>query len=124
MGPLHPQAVTGLQLLAAGDYFGAHEALESAWKEEANPIRGLYQGVLQVAVGYYHLSRGNYPGALKMFARSSSWLAPFPEVCQGIAVGQLRRDVQTLVAELNRLGPTRLSLLDSRLLKPATWNKV
>jgi predicted metal-dependent hydrolase len=120
-GPLHPQAAEGLRLFNAGQYFEAHEALETAWKDEAGPIRELYRGVLQVAVGYLHITRGNYTGALKMFRRCRPWLEPFPEWCRGIAVGQLKRDYQAVESELRRLGPEGLQRLNPSLLKPVIW---
>jgi uncharacterized protein len=48
-------------------YFEAHEALETAWRKEPGPIRELYQGILQLGVGYFHIRRGNIPGAIKSF---------------------------------------------------------
>ena len=122
-GSLHPQAVAGLHLFNAGEYFEAHEALETAWREEAGPARELYRGVLQVAVAYYHLTRGNYIGTLKMFARARYWLALFPERCRGIEVGRLMADAQAVEAEVRRLGPNRLDLLDRAALKPVVWEK-
>ena len=47
-GPLHPQAVYGMELFNQGRYFEAHEALEAAWRDESGPVRDLYRGILQV----------------------------------------------------------------------------
>jgi hypothetical protein len=119
--PLHPMAEEGLRLMNAGKYFAAHEALEAAWNDDQGQGRELYRGILQVAVAYYHLTRGNTIGAMKMLKRCWAWLAPFPEHCHGIDVGQLKRDAQALEIELNRLGPDRPALLDPRLCKPVLW---
>jgi uncharacterized protein len=48
-------------------YFEAHEALETAWRNEPGRIRELYQGILQLGVAYFHIRRGNIRGALKSF---------------------------------------------------------
>ncbi len=53
-------ALRGLEYFNMGHYFEAHEYLEAAWKAERRKIREVYRAVLQVAVGYYHLTRGNY----------------------------------------------------------------
>jgi len=119
--PLHPQAVEGLELIARGRYFEAHEALEAAWRQEHGLIRDLYRGVLQAAVVYLHLSRGNLPGAVKVYDRCTRWLAPWPDTCRGIAVERLRRDLETAVAEARRLGPERLAAFDRSLLKPVEY---
>ena len=71
---------------------------------EPGPVRQLYQGVLQVGIAYYQITRGNGRGALKMLLRSIQWLAPLPDVCQGINVAQLRADAAAVRAELERVG--------------------
>ena len=88
--PLHPQAVEGFLLFNAGKYFEAHEALENVWKAEKGRIRDLYQGILQIAVVYLHITRGNYNGAVKVHERSRKWLEGLPAVCKGFRTGASR----------------------------------
>ena len=121
--PLHPKAIEGLDLFNRRSFFEAHESLEAAWREDATPIRELYRGILQAAVVYLHITRGNYPGALKVFQRSQKWLVPWPERCRGIEVGQLRRDLETAILQVQKLGPKRLSAFDPALLKPVLYEK-
>jgi len=120
--PLHPQAAEGLRLFNAGEYFEAHEALEDAWKEEKGPVRELYRGVLQIAVVYLHITRRNYNGAVKVYARSQRWLKDWPEICRGVEVGKLRRDAEAVIAEVRRLGMEKISEFDTLLLKPVQWS--
>ncbi len=98
-----------------GDYFEAHEYLEAAWKDERRAIRDLYRAVLQVAVGYYHLTRGNYTGAQKMFNRSRKFLDTLPDVCQGIHLAQLRRDMDRVEAEMVLLGRDQIASFNRSL---------
>src|SRR5512138_2053770 len=102
--PLHPQAMQGLRLFNAGEYFEAHEALEDAWNAEKGKVRDLYRGILQIAVVYLHITRKNYNGAVKVYERSQKWLKDWPEVCRGIQVGKLRRDAEAAINELKKLG--------------------
>src|SRR5574342_446771 len=102
--PLHPQAPEGLRLFNAGEYFEAHEALEIAWKEEKGKVRDLYRGILQIAVVYLHITRGNYNGAVKVYGRSQKWMKDWPDMCRGIFVEQLRRDAELVITEVLRLG--------------------
>ena len=52
--------------LNAGDYYRCHETLEALWLAERGPVREAYQGVLQIAVGCYHLTvRANWIGATR-----------------------------------------------------------
>ncbi len=115
---IHPEALRGLELFDARDYFEAHEALETAWREESGPVRDLYRGILQVAVGYYHLLRGNYIGARKMFLRCRPWLAPFQGECLGIDLAQFASDYEAVEQEMIRLGPGHLGKFNRGLLKP------
>ena len=100
--PIHPQAAEGLRLFNAGEYFEAHEALETAWNEERGTVRDLYRGILQIAVTYLHIRRGNYAGAVKVYARSQRWLRNWPEVCRGIRVGELRTNAEVVMNEVQR----------------------
>lgn len=117
-GDLHLKAEEGIALFNARQYWKAHEALEEAWLEETGQVRHLYQGILQVGVAYLHVQRRNFRGALKMYRRSQRWLAPFPNVCRGILVGQLKAELEEVIREVKRLGPDRLDEFDLSLLKP------
>lgn len=120
-GSLHPQAVQGLRLFNAGEYFEAHEALEDAWNAEEGDAKRLYRGILQTAVVYLHITRGNYNGALKVYVRSRKWLDGLPGICRGVRVGQLRADAEKAIEEVQRLGPERIGEFDPAFLKTVKW---
>ena len=121
-GALPPLAVRGLELFNRGEYFEAHEELELAWREERGPVRELYRGILQIAVAYYHILRGNYRGAVKMFLRSRTWLGPFPDRCRGVDLYSFRRDYTRVEEALLRLGPDRINHFDRGLMKPVAYD--
>lgn len=121
-GALPTLALKGLALFNAGEYFEAHEELERAWIEELGPARELYRAILQVAVAYLQITRGNYDGALKMFMRARQWIDPLPDVCRGVQVGKLRQEARRAREELERLGAGRIAEFDQALLKPVVWN--
>jgi predicted metal-dependent hydrolase len=120
---LPADALRGLEYFNTGHYFEAHEYLEAAWKDERRAIRDLYRAVLQVAVGYYHLKRGNYTGAQKMFDRSRKYFDLLPPVCQGIRLEQLRRDMERVEAEMRLLGPERIGSFNRSLLKNVEYQR-
>ncbi len=121
--PLHPQAAEGLRLFNAGKYFEAHEALEEAWNEEKGKVRDLYRGILQIAVVYLHITRGNYNGAVKVYDRSRKWLKDWPALCRGIEVERLRQEAEAVIQEVERLGLERISEFERSLLKPVQWEE-
>ena len=121
--PLHPQAAEGLRLFNAGHYFEAHEALEDAWNAEPGKVRELYRGILQIAVVYLHITRGNYAGAIKVYGRSQRWMKDWPDVCRGIQVDELRRNVENVMTEIQKLGEAHIGEFDISSLKPILWTE-
>lgn len=122
-GPLHSQAREGLRLFNAGEYFEAHEAFEDAWNAEQGDAKNLYRGVLQTAVVYLHIRRGNYNGAVKVYERSKKWLKSLPDICKGIHVGRLRTDAEAVMQEVQRLGPDGIKEFDPAHLHPVKWDE-
>lgn len=116
--PLSAPAREGVALFNRREFFEAHEALEHAWNADPGPARELYRGILQIAVAYLQIERGNYAGALKMFLRSRQWLDPLPEACRGVDVAQFRREAQAARAALEALGPERIAEFDRSLFRP------
>jgi len=115
---LPPRAVEGIHLFNAGKYWLAHEALEAAWREEPGAVRELYRGILQAGVVYLHIERRNLQGALKVYLRCRRWLSRFPDVCRGVDIAVLRRDLDHAVEEAKRLGAQHLDEFDRALFKP------
>ncbi len=122
-GALHHLAIEGMKLFNDGKFFDAHEELEAAWKEETGKIRELYQGILQVSVTYLHITRGNYDGAIKVYGRSMRWLKDWPDICRGINVGQFRKDAETVMQALEKLGAENIGKFNPVLFKPIQWNE-
>lgn len=122
-GSLHPKAIEGMQFFNEGNFFDAHEELEIAWKEESGAVRDLYRGILQIAVTYLHITRGNYDGAVKVYARSLKWMQGWNDVCRGIRVKQFREAADAVMQEVERLGKERIGEFDASLFQPIQWNE-
>jgi CheY-like chemotaxis protein len=116
-----PKAIHGIELFNRGEYFEAHEALEAAWNEDETPGRELYRAILQVAVAYLQIERGNYNGAVKMFLRVRQWIDPLPDECRGVDVARLRSDAKAVHKVLDTLGRSGISDFDRSLLKPVRY---
>ena len=118
LAPLPPAALAGIRLFNAGEYFEAHEELEAAWRAEPGAIRNMYQGILQIAVAYLHISRNNYAGAVKVYGHALKWLDEIPDVCQGVDIAGLKRDAAEVFTEVRRLGSGHLAAFDRSQFKP------
>jgi hypothetical protein len=119
--PLSADAQRGLEEFNRGEYFEAHESLETAWMAESSPGREVYQAVLQVAVAYLQIERGNYNGAAKMFLRLRQWIDPLPDFCRGIDIARLRTEANVVHQALLALGPEHMAEFDRSLLKPVSY---
>ncbi len=110
--PPPPALCRGVEQFNAGEYWECHETLEQLWMAERRPIRDLYQGILQVGVGFHHLQQRNYAGAIKMFRRGLPRLRGLPEVSQGVSVAGLSAAARAVHDAAVTLGPERISQLD------------
>lgn len=119
-GPPAPALVQGIAEFNRGQFFEQHETLEDAWIAETDPVRYLYQGILQVGVGFYHLTRGNAYGAARLWARGVALLETFPPRCCGVDVAALIAATRRCMAELDRLGPDHVAEFDRSLIPTIT----
>ena len=104
-----PQALLrGIEEFNRQEFFEQHETLEAIWIKEPDPVRYLYQGILQVGVGFYHWRRGNWRGAVAKLGHGLAKLQPYRPACMTIDVERLVRETTTLRDELERTGPANL----------------
>jgi len=54
----------GVTHFNAGDYYECHDILEGLWNNAPEPQRSILHGILQCAVGLYHLLNQNHRGAM------------------------------------------------------------
>ena len=107
-----PRLLEGIAQFNRGEYFEQHETLELLWRDEPREIRRMYQGILQVGVGFHHLRRLNYHGTVYMLTRGPKYLRSFAPDCQSVDVAALIRAAEVALREVERLGPTRLDEFD------------
>jgi hypothetical protein len=71
--------------LADRNYFGAHEAWETAWKQaKGTGEEELFKGLSQMGAGYVHLLRGNAHGVMTLLRRAAGRIAAYPVGSRGI----------------------------------------
>lgn len=70
-------------------FFACHEVLEGVWRQTAGPLRELYRGLIQLAVGLYHAQRGNLRGARTVLRRGLERVQGYPAVCLGYDLATL-----------------------------------
>jgi hypothetical protein len=90
----------GIEEFNRREFFQCHETLEDFWHKQTDAERELTQGMIQIAVGYYHFLRNNRRGALKLLDKGIQRVEKYRPVCWGIDVAALveavSRDLETL----------------------------
>jgi predicted metal-dependent hydrolase len=114
--PPPPGVLKGIEEFNRGEFFEAHESIEEEWIPERNHIRLLWQGILQIGVGFHHLQRGSWKSAVVMLERGLPKIRPFLPRCQGIDVRDLHDRAERCLRELRALGPDRLGEFDTDLI--------
>jgi predicted metal-dependent hydrolase len=117
---LPPDFYQGLEQFNQNQYYKCHETLEGLWLAERRSVRELYQGVLQIAVGCYHLTvRANFIGATRKLdegARRLERTGIADEDRYGIHWSALIAEANRLREHLLELGSDHVSEHDRSLL--------
>jgi predicted metal-dependent hydrolase len=99
----------GLEQIANGDYFRAHESLEDVWRAAEPAEKDFFQGLVHVAVAWYQAGRGNRTGCERQLEKAARRLAPFAPEHRGVdvaaflnAVAKAQRTVASGSLDLER----------------------
>ena len=107
-----------------GEYWHQHETLETIWRAEKDEsIRNFYKGILQVGVGFHHITRRNYLGAVKVLARGIGYLAPYAPRCMGVDVARLIVEATRVLEQVRELGEARIDEIQIANLPRVHWNE-
>ena len=114
-------ALKGIEEFNRGEFYECHEYLEEAWMQEKRRVRFLYQGILQVGVGFYHLRNGNWRGATGLLRNGTLRLKEFEPETLGLDVARLIRESERCLRELEELGRERITDFDQALVPKVEW---
>ena len=114
-------ALKGIEEFNRGEFYECHEYLEEAWMQEPGRSRYLYQGILQVGVGFYHLQNGNWRGATGLLRNGTARLKEFEPETLGVDVARLVRESERCLRELEELGRERIGEFDRAGVPKVEW---
>jgi uncharacterized protein len=97
------------------DFYACHDTLEAIWVEAPTDEKKFYQGLLQVAVAYYHLGNSNWRGAVVLLGEGRFRLSAYPPSYAGIDVERLRQDTEVLFTDLQAIKPELVGTLVAEL---------
>lgn len=98
-----------------GDFYECHDQLEALWMEAEPVDKPFYQGILQIAVGFYHLGNENWRGAAILLGEGVNRLLPFAPSYEQIAVDQLIDCCRAWLQALQQVGPEMVIPLSQAL---------
>lgn len=75
----HEYLVRGSELCNAWEFYDGHDEWEEVWRRADGDRRALLHGLIQVAVGYEHLKRGNPHGVQSLLRQGADKLEVFVE---------------------------------------------
>ena len=92
----------GIEEFNRGEYFEAHDTWEELWRDTRSEQRLFYQGLIQAAVGLYHLSCRNLNGAERQLGKAIEKLGRYPSAHHGIDTQGLIEALRIHAAEVGR----------------------
>ena len=92
----------GIDLFNRREFFECHEVLEGVWQRERGPRRLFLQGVIHLAVGFYHHQQGNRLGAERQLRKVLKKLAGYLPECEGIDTARLYVESTACLEQIGR----------------------
>jgi uncharacterized protein len=102
----------GIDLFNRREFYEQHEEIEAEWHAERGPIRRLYQGLLQIGIGFHHTLNGNYRGAVALLTEGIAKTSEFQPQALGIDTGKLVGEAQVCLDRILDLGPDGITRFD------------
>lgn len=110
----------GVEQFNQQDFYACHDTLEGLWMEASEPDKKFYQGVLQIAVSFYHLRNHNWRGAAILLGEGISRLSNYqPSYC-GIDVETLLSESNQTLKKLQQAGPENVANFAAQLFATAS----
>jgi predicted metal-dependent hydrolase len=83
-------------------FFECHDTLEKLWMETGGRDRLFLQGLIQVAVGFYHFLNGNFKGASSQMTKALGKLDGYRPAYGGIELDRFTREIIAWLALAER----------------------
>ena len=99
-------------------FYACHDTLEAIWMEAEFAEKAFYQGILQIAVGFYHLGNLNWRGSAILLGEGINRLRPFEPTYKGIMVDDLVDQAADWLTLVQAAGPEGLEAMMANLPQP------
>ena len=99
----------GVQEFNEQQFYACHDTFEALWMEAEVYDRAFYQGLLQIAVGCYHLSNSNWRGAVILLGEGTGRLEKYEPIYSDINVTQIIDQSRDLLEALQEIGQEEIA---------------
>ncbi|PZU98456.1 MAG: DUF309 domain-containing protein [Pseudanabaena sp.] len=117
-----------IALFNSGNYYACHDVFEEIWHNAWQSDRAFYQGIIQIAVGLYHLNNQNWHGATILLGEGTSRLPKYLPDYQTVDVESLLEDSLHILKSVQVGGedglPRILKSLENGDLKVPKINRI
>jgi len=100
-----PEFERGIAEFNQQQFYACHDTLEAIWIDAEEVDKRFYQGILQVAVGCYHLSNDNLRGAIILLGEAVRRLCDYQPDYEEVNVELLLEQSVDLLQTLQQLQP-------------------
>jgi uncharacterized protein len=104
-----------LEMFNHQEFYACHDRLEVMWMDASYPEKTFYQGLLQIAVGLYHLGNRNWNGSKILLGEGISRLRDFQPEYMGVNVTKLIQESANLLGIMQKSGKEELDSLTLKL---------
>jgi len=99
-----PSFWQGIAQFNQQQFYACHDTFEELWMQAEVFDRNFYQGLLQIAVGCYHLSNSNWRGAVILLGEGIGRLEDYEPIYSEINVTELIEQSSNLLDSLQAIG--------------------
>lgn len=93
----------GINKFNSFSFYECHDILEDVWFDVRGSSRRFYQGLIHIAVGFYHiLERENPKGAISQLSKGMDKLNDFKPEFQGVELSQLLKDIEKCLENMRK----------------------
>lgn len=85
-------------------FYACHDTFEELWMQAEVLDRNFYQGLLQIAVGCYHLSNSNWRGAVILLGEGIGRLEEYEPIYSEINITEFIEQSRNLLDSLQEIG--------------------
>jgi hypothetical protein len=117
MEELPPEFWQGVDQFNQRQFYACHDTLEALWMEAAQPEKKFYQGILQVAVGLYHLSNKNWHGTVISIGNGLGHLQMYLPDYAGLDIESFVTSTYSLLKALQEAGSEQVSTIFTELIQ-------